>query len=72
MRGTDRLVKDYGLLTANPFGRQSSKFPDATGDVVKLKQGEHLKFRYGVLIHSGNAQAGKVAEMYTKFVALPL
>jgi Methane oxygenase PmoA len=65
-------ARDYGLLTANPFGRKGSKFPDAQGEVVKLKQGEHLKFRYGVLIHPGNAQAGKVAEMYAKFVALPL
>lgn len=64
-------ARDYGLLTANPFGRQHAKFPDAQGDVVKLKQGEHLEFRYGVLIHQGNAQGGKVAEQYLKFVTLP-
>jgi hypothetical protein len=63
-------ARDYGLLTANPFGRKGSKFPDATGDVVKLKQGEHLKFRYGVLIHPGNAQEGKVAEHFKTFAAM--
>lgn len=63
-------ARDYGLLTANPFGRKGSRFPDAQGDVARLKQGEHLKFRYGVLIHAGNAQAGKVAEHYAKYVDL--
>lgn len=63
-------ARDYGLLTANPFGRKGSKFPDAQGDVAKLKAGEHMTFRYGVLIHAGNAQAGKVAEHYQAFVRL--
>lgn len=63
-------ARDYGLLTANPFGRKGSKFPDAPADVAKLPAGEHLTFRYGVLIHPGNAQAGKVAEHYQSFVGL--
>jgi hypothetical protein len=61
-------ARDYGLLTANPFGRKHAKFPDAQGDVVKFAKGEHLIFRYGVLIHPGNAKSGKVAEHYQKFV----
>jgi hypothetical protein len=63
-------ARDYGLLTANPFGRKHSKFPDAKGDVVKLKKGDHLTFRYGVLIHPGNATSGKVAQHYQRFVDL--
>ncbi|MFO0813014.1 MAG: PmoA family protein [Gemmatales bacterium] len=63
-------ARDYGLLTANPFGRKHSNFPDAKGDVVKLKQGEHLTFRYGVLIHSGNVEKGEVARHYQRFVEL--
>lgn len=65
-------ARDYGLLTANPFGRKGSKFPDAQGDVARLKAGEHLTFRYGVLIHAGNAEKGKVAEHYQEFVRLSM
>jgi hypothetical protein len=64
--------RGYGLMAANPFGRQKSGFPamrDKT-DLVKLAKGEHLKLRYGILLHSGDAEAGKVADQYQKFVKL--
>lgn len=63
-------ARDYGLLTANPFGRKHSKFPDATGDLVKIKAGEKLRFRYGVLIHPGNVETGNVADHYQAFLKL--
>jgi hypothetical protein len=64
--------RDYGLMAANPFGRGRSGFPAAKGrdDLVKLAKGEHLKLRYGLLIHPGNAKAGKVAERFEEFVRL--
>ena len=43
--GHDYAVRDYGLLAANPFGRDKhARFPDRKGnnDLVKLKMGEHL------------------------------
>jgi hypothetical protein len=64
--------RGYGLMAANPFGRAHSEFPaekDNT-ELVKLAKGKHLKFRYGLLIHPGNARDGKVAEYYTKFIKL--
>src|SRR5207253_59916 len=62
-------ARDYGLLTANPFGRKESKFPDAkeSSELVNIPGGEHLKFRYGVLLHDGDARSGKVAEHYVTF-----
>jgi hypothetical protein len=65
-------ARDYGLLAANPFGRQRAGFPDRKGrtDLVKLKKGEHLKFRYGLYLHSGDVKEGKVAEAYTRFTKL--
>jgi hypothetical protein len=62
--------RGYGLMSANPFGRAKAGFPAAKGssDVVKVPQGEHLKLRYGVLIHLGNAREGKVAEHYKEFL----
>jgi hypothetical protein len=64
--------RDYGLMAANPFGRARSGFPAMKGrtDLVKLDKGEHLKLRYGLLVHPGDARGGKVAEYYQKFVKL--
>jgi hypothetical protein len=62
-------ARDYGLLTVNPFGRKDSKFPDAKErtDLVKIPSGEHLRFRYGVLIHDGDAKAGEITKHYETF-----
>ncbi len=64
--------RDYGLMAANPFARSKSGFPGMKGrtDPVKLAKGEHLKLRYGLLIHPGDAKEGKVAEYYQQFVRL--
>jgi hypothetical protein len=63
--------RDYGLMAANPFGRGThAKFPavkDKT-DLVKLAKGEHLKLRYGILVHKGDAKEGNVADWYERFV----
>jgi hypothetical protein len=64
--------RNYGLMAANPFGRTKSGYPGVKGrtDLVKLAQGEHLKLRYGLLIHPGNASEGQVAKHYEDFVKL--
>jgi hypothetical protein len=65
-------ARDYGLMAANPFGRNKSGFPAMKGknDLVKLAKGEHLKLRYGLLIHPGDAKEGKVADYFQRFVQL--
>src|SRR5262249_22573529 len=63
-------ARDYGLLAANPFGRgKHAKFPSRKGnnELVKLKKGEHLKLRYGLYLHAGDAKEGKVAEAFARF-----
>ncbi len=64
--------RDYGLMAANPFGRDKSGFPAVRGvtELVKIPKGEHLKLRYGILIHPGDARQGNVAELFKKFVKL--
>lgn len=64
--------RGYGLMAANPFGRSKAGFPAMKGktDLVKLGKGEHLKLRYGVLIHPGDAKEGKVADYFQQFVKL--
>jgi hypothetical protein len=65
--------RGYGLMAANPFGRGKSLFPAMLGrkDLVKLAKGEHLKLRYGLLLHPGDAKEGKVADYYQRFTKLP-
>lgn len=64
--------RGYGLMAANPFGRGKSGFPAMKGktDLVKLGKGEHLKLRYGLLIHPGDAREGRVAQFYEEFVKI--
>lgn len=64
--------RNYGLMAANPFGRSKSRFPAVrdSKDLKKLEKGEHLKLRYGLYLHMGNAKAGQVAQAYEKFLNL--
>jgi hypothetical protein len=64
--------RGYGLMAANPFGRAKSGFPAMKGrtDLVTLKKGEHITFRFGLLMHEGDAASGQVAEHYRRFVDL--
>ncbi|MBM3995062.1 MAG: hypothetical protein FJ303_13040 [Planctomycetes bacterium] len=66
-------VRGYGLMAANPFGRDGkAKFPAVKGnnELVRLKKGEHLELRYGMLLHTGDAVSGQVAAYYGRFAAL--
>ena len=63
-------ARDYGLLAANPFGREKhAQFPDRKGksETVKLKKGENLKLRYGLYLHAGDVKQGKVKEAFEAF-----
>jgi hypothetical protein len=64
-------VRGYGLMAANPFGRRGS-FPAMKGrsDLVRLNQGDHLRLRYGLLLHGGDAHSGQVADLYQRFLQL--
>lgn len=61
--------RNYGLMAANPFARGRSGFPAMKGrtDTHKLPKGEHLKLRYGIYLHMGDAKEGKVAEAFEQF-----
>jgi len=64
-------VRNYGLMTANPFGL--SYFyndPNRRGDYT-LKAGEKLKFKYRLYIHRGDAAFARVSERYNNFVNPP-
>ena len=57
-------VRNYGLMTANPFGRRDyTRDPAQRGDLL-LQDGARLNFRYRVLIHRGNAQDADLHARY--------
>jgi hypothetical protein len=63
-------VREYGLMAANPFGRNRSGFPAMKGrnDLVHVAKDGHLHLRYGILLHDGDVMAGHVADAYRDFV----
>ena len=62
-------ARDYGLLEANPFGRQA--FGKGEKSSVVVKPGEKLRLRYGVLIHSGPPDSPiDFAEAYKDYLTL--
>ena len=62
-------TRAYGLMAANPFGRAKSGFPGVKGktELVTVAKGEHLKLRYGIYTHTGDAKAGEVGKAFGKF-----
>jgi hypothetical protein len=58
-------VRDYGLFAANPFGQHD--FENLSGD-FKIAAGQSATFRYRVVLHEGDDQAGKIAARYADYV----
>jgi Family of unknown function (DUF6807) len=46
-------ARDYGLIEANPFGRQA--FGKGDKSVIVVQPGDTLRLRFGILIHNGPA-----------------
>jgi len=65
-------VRNYGLMTANPFG--VSYFEPGSGkrgDWV-LGANSEVTFRYRLYIHEGDVRKGRVAEAYRDYVSPPV
>jgi hypothetical protein len=64
-------VRDYGLMTANPFAL-SEYYHDKTRDGSHvIRSGENFPFTYRLFIHAGDALQANVAEMYHGYVNPP-
>jgi hypothetical protein len=64
-------VRQYGLMTANPFGLhefEPKTFPKGAGD-LKIEPGTTVSFRYRVIVHLGDASTAKLDEKYKQFAA---
>jgi len=61
-------ARDYGLLTANPFGARSYRDKEfkGSGDFT-LKNGASLKQRYRLVLHQGDLASAKLEEQWRAF-----
>jgi hypothetical protein len=63
-------VRDYGLMTANPFGRHD--FVDKREDGTwLLRAGDEATFSYRIYVHKGRAGEAAVADKYHDFANPP-
>lgn len=61
-------VRDYGLFTANPFGRHDfEKLPDKTAGNLVVPAGQSVTFRYRFYFHEGDEQQAQVAARYAEY-----
>ena len=63
-------ARNYGLMTANPFGASTFKGGGPSGE-YRLPAGASLRLRYRVYVHEGDAAAGRVAEKYAGYAEPP-
>ncbi len=60
-------ARAYGLFAVNIFGeRDFYADPSRDGSVV-LEPGQQLRFRYRVVIHPGDPETAKIAELYEQY-----
>jgi hypothetical protein len=60
-------VRGYGLFAANVFGERDFTRDKSRDGSAVLRPGETMRFRYRVVIHSGDAQAAGLAELYARY-----
>jgi hypothetical protein len=56
-------ARDYGLFALNPFGQHAFD-PSQPESNWTLDAGQPLRFRWRVVIHSGDAETAHIGEMY--------
>lgn len=64
-------VRDYGLMTANPFGLSAFYGDEAMDGSVVVPAGGGMGFSYRVCVHAGDAAEGGVMAEYLDWVFPP-
>ena len=62
-------VRDYGLFTVSPFGEGAYQNNKLLADPIVLDSSrKQLRLQYGLYVHDGDPETGKVAEAYQQFL----
>jgi len=59
-------ARDYGLFALNPFGAHAFD-PTQPESHWQLAKGKELFFRWRVVVHPGDAESGRVADLYKDY-----
>lgn len=60
-------ARGYGLFAANIFGLRDFENDRTKDGSLALASGEHLRFRYRVVIHPGDAVSARIAGRYAEY-----
>ncbi len=61
-------ARDYGLLTANPFGARAYRDKEFKGSGnYTIKKGESLTLKYGLFLHQGDLASAKLDDAWSAF-----
>jgi hypothetical protein len=61
----------YGLFAANPFGVKDFTGNERLDGKLTVGLGEHLTFRYRVVIHAGDCRNANIAGLYNRYATGP-
>jgi hypothetical protein len=61
-------VRGYGLFSISPFGESAYTNGRLPADPVVLLPESSLVLRYGLYVHAGNAETGRVSEAYVDYL----
>jgi hypothetical protein len=60
-------ARGYGLCAANPFGEHDFHNDKSRDGSITIPKDGKLEFRYRVVIHTGDAESAKVAELWAAY-----
>jgi hypothetical protein len=61
-------IRDYGLFSVSPFGQNAYTNGQLPADPLTQESGTSIHLKYGVYIHSGDAEQGEVAKVYADYL----
>lgn len=64
-------VRDYGLMTANPFALSHYFDDPSRNGSYLIRKGKEFRFRYRLFAHEGDADTGGVADAYQDWIHPP-
>ncbi|MCU0227343.1 MAG: PmoA family protein [Bryobacterales bacterium] len=60
-------ARDYGLFSLNPFGVRDFERNKTLDGSLKLSAGQSVRFRYRILIHSGDEKDANIPAVYERY-----